>query len=307
MNLRPLRCSLSILVLLFSLVTATAQVVKIDSTGNWRKSFKAGLNINQAAFSGNWKGGGVNSFGFNTLLNYKANYKKDKISWDNEIDLLYGMINNEGQGVRKTMDRIYLDTKYGRSFSEHWDAFIAANALSQFAKGYKYVKDANGVEQGQLTSDSFSPMFITMTLGAEWKPVSYFKMRFSPIAPRVTLLSNNDGRYNAVDPVAPYGVLLGESSRFEWYAFQMIADLDKDIAKNVNLKVRYLMFANYKTLEANKVDHRVDLSLTAKVGRFFNVNLGGIFIYDYDQDISPQYSQAISLGVLYTFQNFKDK
>ena len=307
MNLRPLRSSLSILVLLFPLVTATAQVVKIDSTGNWRKSFKAGLNINQAAFSGNWKGGGVNSFGFNTLLNYKANYKKDKISWDNEIDLLYGMINNEGQGVRKTMDRIYLDTKYGRSFSEHWDAFIAANALSQFAKGYKYVKDANGVEQGQLTSDSFSPMFITMTLGAEWKPVSYFKMRFSPIAPRVTLLSNNDGRYDAVDPVAPYGVLLGESSRFEWYAFQMIADLDKDIAKNVNLKVRYLMFANYKTLEANKVDHRVDLSLTAKVGRFFNVNLGGIFIYDYDQDISPQYSQAISLGVLYTFQNFKDK
>ena len=307
MNLRPLRNSLSILVLLFSLVAATAQVVKIDSTGNWRKSFKAGLNINQAAFSGNWKGGGVNSFGFNTLLNYKVNYKKDKISWDNEIDLLYGMINNEGQGVRKTMDRIYLDTKYGRSFSEHWDAFIAANALSQFAKGYKYVKDANGVEQGQLTSDSFSPMFITMTLGAEWKPVSYFKMRFSPIAPRVTLLSNNDGRYNAVDLVAPYGVLLGESSRFEWYAFQMIADLDKDIAKNVNLKVRYLMFANYKTLEANKVDHRVDLSLTAKVGRFFNVNLGGIFIYDYDQDISPQYSQAISLGVLYTFQNFKDK
>ena len=307
MNLRPFRSSLSILVLLFPLVTATAQVVKIDSTGNWRKSFKASFNLNQAAFSGNWKGGGVNSFGFNTLLNYKANYKKDKISWDNEIDLLYGMINNEGQGVRKTMDRIYLDTKYGRSFSEHWDAFIAANALSQFAKGYKYVKDANGVEQGQLTSDSFSPMFITMTLGAEWKPVSYFKMRFSPIAPRVTLLSNNDGRYNAVDPVAPYGVLLGESSRFEWYAFQMIADLDKDIAKNVNLKVRYLMFANYKTLEANKVDHRVDLSLTAKVGRFFNVNLGGIFIYDYDQDISPQYSQAISLGVLYTFQNFKDK
>ena len=117
MNLRPLRNSLSILVLLFPLVTATAQVVKIDSTGNWRKSFKAGFNLNQAAFSGNWKGGGVNSFGFNTLLNYKANYKKDKISWDNEIDLLYGMINNEGQGVRKTMDRIYLDTKYGRSLA----------------------------------------------------------------------------------------------------------------------------------------------------------------------------------------------
>jgi hypothetical protein len=307
MNLQFLRSALSVLLLLLSCFAATAQVVKIDSTTNWRKSFKAGLNINQSAFSGNWKGGGVNSFGFNTLMNYKANYKKDKVSWDSEVDLLYGMVNNEGQGVRKTMDRFYLDSKYGYSLSEHWDAFVAVNVLSQFAKGYKYVKDANGVEQGQLISDSFAPIFVTVSLGAEWKPVSYFKMRFSPIAPRVTFLRNNDGRYNTVDPVAPYGVVVGEADRFEWYAFQMTADLDKDIAKNVNLKVRYMMFANYKTLEINKVDHRVDLSLTAKVGRFFNVNLGGIFLYDFDQDHSPQYSQAISMGVLYTFQNFKDK
>ncbi len=291
----------------FLAMTAKAQFVVVDSTTNWRKSFKAGLNINQANFSSNWKGGGVNSFGFNTLVNFKANYKKDKASWDNEIDLLYGMVNNEGQGVRKTMDRVYIDTKYGYAIASKWDAFVAINVLTQFAKGYKYVKDANGVEQGQLISDSFSPVFITATLGAEWKPVSYFKMRFSPIAPRVTILRNNDGRYSAVDPVAPYGVNVGESDRFEFYAFQMTADFDKDIATNMNLKVRYMMFANYKTFEINKVDHRVDMNLTAKVNKFFNVSLGGIFLYDFDQDASPQYSQALSLGVLYTFQNFQTK
>lgn len=293
-------------IVLFS-TCALAQVVNVDSTSNWRKSLKTGLNINQSAFSGNWKGGGINSFGFNALFNYKAQYKKDKTSWDNEIDLLYGMVNNAGQGVRKTMDRFYLDTKVGHKLSDTWDAFLAVNLLSQFANGYKYVKDANGVEQGQLISQSFAPIFITTSIGAEWKPQTYFKVRFSPLAPRVTILRENDGRYLAVDPVAPYGVSVGNTDRFEWYAFNMIADLDKDIAKNVNLKVRYVMFANYQTLEINKVDHRVDLSLTAKVGRFFNVNLGGIFIYDYDQDHSPQYSQAISLGFLYTFQNFAEK
>jgi len=302
-----LRRTLSVLVLVCLALVAEAQVVNVDSLTNWRKSLKAGLNINQAAFSGNWKGGGVNSFGFNTLFNYKANYKKDKTSWDNEIDLLYGMVNNEGQGPRKTMDRFYVDTKVGHSLSEKWDAFIGMNFLSQFANGYKYVKDANGVEQGQLISQSFAPMFITTSIGLEWKPESYFKMRFSPMAPRITILAENDGRYAAVDPVAPYGVTVGNTDRFEWYAFNMIADLDKDIAKNVNLKARYMLFANYQTLEINKVDHRLDLSLTAKVGRFFNFNLGGIFIYDYDQDASPQYSQAISLGFLYTFQNFAEK
>lgn len=294
-------------VVVLASVSATAQVVKIDSTTHWRRFLKAGVNINQSAFSGNWKGGGVTSFGFNTLFNYKLNYKKDKITWDNEIDLLYGMVNNQGQGVRKTMDRFYVDTKVGHELNEAWDAYLSLNILSQFAKGYKYVKDANGVEQGQLISDSFAPIFITMAIGAEWKPLSYFKMRFSPVSPRVTLLRENDGRYSAVDPAAPYGVNVGQTDRFEWYAFNMMADLDKDIAKNVNLKVRYVMFANYKTFEANKIDHRVDLSMTAKVGRFFNVNLSGIFLYDYDQDASPQYSQAISLGFLYTFQNFKEK
>ncbi len=308
-KLRPARLLSVILVIIFSRMGKglEAQVVKVDSTSNWRKAFKSGLSINQSSFSSNWKAGGVNSFGFTGLLNYKANYKKGKASWDNEIDLLYGMVNNQGQGYRKTLDRIFLDTKVGHSLNKKWDLFGAVNGVSQFGKGFKYVKDANGVEQEQLVSGSFAPAFITATLGAEYHPVEYFKVRLSPIAPRVTILSNNDGRYAAIDSIKPYGVEVGKTSRFEWYAFQMLAEFNKDIAKNINFKLRYVLFANYQTLEANKIDHRVDMNLTAKVNRFVNVSIGGIFLYDYDQDISPQYSQAFSLGIFYSFQNFEEK
>ncbi len=189
-----------------------AQVVQVDSTSNWRKAFKTGLNLNQAAFSSNWKAGGVNSFGFNAFLNFKANYKKDKTSWDNEIDLLYGMVNNGGQGYRKTLDRIFLDTKLGHATSRDWDLFVAANMVSQFAQGYKYVKDAAGVEQSFLISDAFAPTFITASLGAEWHPTDYFKVRLSPLAPRVTILGKNDGRYVAVDSIRPYGVEVGHQT-----------------------------------------------------------------------------------------------
>ena len=85
-----------------------AQIVKVDSTSNWKKSLRVGLNISQASVSTNWKAGGVSSFGFNSLFNFKANYKKEKVSWDNEIDLLYGMVNNQGQGPRKIQDRVFL-------------------------------------------------------------------------------------------------------------------------------------------------------------------------------------------------------
>jgi hypothetical protein len=295
------------IVLLFAQKSATAQIVKVDSLSNWKKAFKAGVNLNQASFSSNWKGGGVNSIGFSTLLNFRANYKKGKSSWDNEIDLLYGSINNEGQGYRKTNDRIFLDTKYGVDLSSNWNLFTALNFQSQFAKGYKYETDALGVETESLISAFMAPAFITATLGFEYHPVDYFKLRLAPLAPRVTIVQNNDGRFAAVDPLKPYGVLVGEDARFEWLAFQMLAEFNKDIAKNMNLKARYLMFANYETLEMKTIDHRLDVTLTASVNKFINVTLGGILLYDYDQDLGAQISQAFTLGAAYSIRNYEEK
>jgi hypothetical protein len=283
---------------------ASAQIVKVDSLTNWKKSFRAGLNLNQASFSSNWKAGGVNSIGFNAFLNYKANFKKGKNSWDNEIDLLYGMVNNQGQGYRKTLDRIYLDTKYGREINEKWSFATSLNLLTQFAKGFRYDKNAAGVEVETLISDFFAPAFITSSWGVEYHPNKFFKARISPFSPRITVVSDNNGRFSAVDPLRPYGVEVGEDIRTEWLAFQLLAEFDKDIAKNMNLKWRYMMFANYETLSAETIDHRLDLNLAAKVNQFISVSLGGILLYDIDQDTGLQTSQAFSLGILYSFQNF---
>ena len=55
------------------------------------------------------------------------------------------------------------------------------------------------------------------------------------------------------------------------------------------------------------IDHRLDVTMTAKVNQFINVSLGGILLYDYDQDSGAQWSQVFSLGVLYAIQNYEDK
>jgi Protein of unknown function (DUF3078) len=285
---------------------STAQIVKLDTLSNWKKKTSFGLNFNQASFSSNWKGGGVNSIGFNGLFNHKANFAKGKDKWDNEIDLQYGFVNNDGQGMRKTLDRIYLDTKYGRDLTTKWSMFSSLNFLSQFAPGYKYTKDANGVEVEDIISDVFAPAFITAALGFEYKPVDYFKVRISPVAPRLTIVQDPTRFTQSVAP-APYGVDSTKTTRFEWFAFQLTADFNKDIAKNINLKWRYMLFANYETLEAEKIDHRLDLLLTAKVNRFFNVNLGGVLIYDFDQDDEVQLSQLFNFGFSYSIQNYAEK
>ncbi|MBL7862312.1 MAG: DUF3078 domain-containing protein [Cyclobacteriaceae bacterium] len=286
---------------------SSAQVIRVDSTTHWKKAFRTGLNVNQASFSSNWKAGGVNSIGFTALMNYKANFKKDRTSWDNEFDFLYGMVNNAGQGYRKTLDRIYMETKYGYDINAKWSFTSSLNFFSQFAKGYDYVKDVNGVEEGKLISDFFAPAFITSAWGVEYHPVDYFKLRLSPFSPRVTIVADNNGRFDHIDAVKPYGVPVGEATRFEWLAFQLQADFNKDIAKNLNLKWRYVMFANYETLNLETIDHRLDIGINAKVNSFISVTLGGILIYDNDQDADVQFGQAFALGIAYSFQNFEEK
>lgn len=262
--------------------------------------------MNQATFSSNWKAGGINSVGLTAFLNYKANYKGKRGSWDNEFDFQYGMVNNQGLGYRKTLDRVFIDSKYGRSLNKKWDLAVSANLLSQFAMGYKYLKSKAGADSLVALSDLFAPAFITTAVGFEYHPVSYFKVRLSPLAPRLTIV-NDVRRFINVDNPTPYGLSPNRTARMEWLAFQMLTEFDKDIFKNVNLKWRYILFADYQKLSPDQLFHRVDLNLTAKIGRFFNLNFGTIFLYDRNQDSSAQLSQAFSFGMLYTFQNFADK
>jgi len=287
-------------------LTVSAQIVHIDTITRWKKEFKTGLNLNQSTFTTNWKGGGTNSLGYTVFLNYRANYKGEHNSWDNEFDFQYGSVNTQGLGYRKTLDRIFIDTKYGHVLNAKWDFALSANLLSQFAPGYKYLKSKSNDDSLVMLSAFFAPAFITTGIGFEYHPVKYFKLRLSPIAPRLTIV-NDIQRFVRVDNPTPYGVSPGGTTRFQWLAFQLLAEFDKDIAKNVNLKWRYILFADYQDLAIDKLYHRLDFNLTAKLGRFVNFNLGAILLYDYNQDTNVQFSEALSVGMIYTFQNYKEE
>ena len=270
----------------------------------WRQSLKTGLGLNESLLSSNWRGGGVSTIGFNALANARANRKLGVHSFDNEADFLFAFSQTKGLGYRKGQDRLYLDTKYGRAISSQWDMFVSLNLLTQFAPGYKY--DAAGLDRAQPVSDFFAPGFVTAAYGFEYHPVPYFKLRLSPFAPRLTVV-NRANRFVAVLGDTPYGVNPGHSTRFEVLAAQILADFDKNISPNVNLKARYVLFANYRNLTLQQIDHRLDFGGEAKVGKYVNVGLTAIGLYDYDQDHGVQYSQGLTIGVAYTVQNFEDE
>ena len=79
--------------------------------------------MNQASFSGNWQGGGVNPIAVGTFLNGSANYAKEKWTWDNTMDFIYGVVKNKGEDGRKSNARIFLDYNVGYKLSSKWNYF----------------------------------------------------------------------------------------------------------------------------------------------------------------------------------------
>lgn len=265
------------------------------SVNYWRSWTSFGVNVNQASFSENWGGGGVNSLALGGQFTYKTDYTKGDKNFVSEVLLQYGKLKNKDQLARKTVDRIFWDNKVALKLSKSWYFFGSVNFESQFDHGYSFSTNAQGNEVRTLLSSFMAPGYITESVGFEYKPVKYFFLRIGTGTARQTLVL--DTTLYKTNP-KNFGVEPGKSFRNE-LAFQVVAAIDKDIAKNLNLKSRYTMFANYEKLKS--IDNRIDITLTAQVNRLVNVSLAGIALYDDDTANKIQASQALSLGLIYKF------
>jgi hypothetical protein len=271
--------------------------LKTPGDTTWRK-IEFGANLNQGSFSSNWTGGGVNSVALGMFFNALSEKKKGKNSWRNDFQSQYGIVRNKGQQSRKNVDRIFFDTKYNRELTSKWSLFANINFLSQFGSGYEYSSDPDSVNVKKKVSGILSPAYLTEAIGIEYRPVPYFFIDFAPGALRQTIVVDKDLYVNTPDQ-KNYGVPIGKRVRTEAALIQMVANFDKDIAKSVNLKFRYLLFSSFK--HPLNIDNRLDAMLTAKVNKFVNVNLGAIVVYDEDQSDKIQFAQALSIGFLYSF------
>lgn len=262
----------------------------------WRKSITFGLNFNQSAFTNNYSAGGVSSVALGSTFIYHTEYNKAPFSYVSELNLQYGKSKSKGLGSRKTNDRIFWDNKLATQMAKHWFFFGALSFESQFDKGYNY--DPNNVLPPTLISNFMAPGYLTESVGFEYKPASYFDLRLGTGTARQTFVL--DDAIFAPGQTDAFGVKRGRTTRTD-IAFQAVAILDKDIAKNMHLNARYEMFVPYGQ-PLSYTRHRLDAVLAAKVNRLVNVSLNGTLLFDKNTGINDiQGTEGLALGVLYKF------
>lgn len=261
----------------------------------WKTRTAIGINLNQAAFSNNWNGGGVNSLALTGLINYKAEYAKESFSYVSEVILNYGKVKNKNQLEKKTVDRIFWDNKAAVQLSKNWYFFGSLNFESQFDNGFSYSVDETNQEHQTLISKFMSPGYLTESLGFEYKPSKYFSTRIGTGTARqtfvldTTIYKNNSNNF---------GVPIGSTFKNE-LAFQIVSNFEKEIAHNLNLKTRYMIFVPYDKIAYT--NHRLDVELRAKVNRFMNVTVTGVGLYDRNTAAKIQGSQTLALGLIFEF------
>lgn len=195
------------ILLLFSLPLIAVSQEAADSTKVWKLGGTTSINFSQVSLS-NWAAGGKSSASGTFLFNSFANYQKDKISWENALDLGYGLLKENGDESVKTDDKIDFSSKLGLKSKGKIYYTALLNFRSQFANGYNYPDRENEI------SKFSAPGYLTMALGLDYKPSDRFSIFVSPLTGKMTVVTDD-----VLSDAGAFGVDPGKKSRSELGVF----------------------------------------------------------------------------------------
>jgi hypothetical protein len=261
---------------------------------SWKVSGFFGINASQTSLS-NWQGGGQDNVALNTIFNLNATYTKNKFVWTNKVDAQYGLIKpGDVKLFRKNIDQIFALSKAELdAFHKNWYYALQGDFRSQFAPGYNYVDDSIA---GRAVSDFFSPAYIQLALGLDYKPAPYFSAMIAPVAGKITTVNRQylaDAGAFGVQKAqldADGNVLVhGKKIRYE-FGGRVVLKFKKDIIKNVNLDSYLDLFSNYMHKPQN-IDVVFNNLLTIKINKYFSANVICQMIYDDDITIKRDWNK----------------
>ncbi|MDY5857932.1 MAG: DUF3078 domain-containing protein [Porphyromonas sp.] len=287
---------------LFTLVAvALASLVSLQAqeeapASNWTKKNVSGINLSQTSLS-NWAAGGENSVSWNVYLNSIANYKKDKWSWDNGLVADFGQTYTSSNKWQKSVDKLNLNTKAGYALSKHWNAALLLDFLTQFDLGYKSA--ASRAAGDKYISKFLSPGYVTLALGADYKPNQNFSLLLSPATGKLTIVADD-----YLSSIGAYGVAPGKHLLAEIGA-SVVANYNTNLTKDISLVTKLTLFSAYNHNFGN-VDVNWDLMLNFKVNKYITANFTTNLVYDDDIKSASggpkvQLRQMLGLGAVYTF------
>lgn len=293
-----------------------------DSLKSWQTTGYTSLTFNQTSFS-NWVRGGDNNVAASGIFNLNTNYNKGNFSWENTVDIAYGILTSDQYSLRKTDDKIDVNSKFGYQTPVKNTFYTAiVNFRSQFADGFDYPDDST------IVSAALAPAFIITSIGIDYKPSDVISVYLSPVTGRYIIMNDqnlaNKGAFG-VEP-AKYdenGNMISEGQQFKAdFGAYATVELKFDVMENIKFKSKIDLFNDYTDEDKNNrknIDVNFESVLFMKVNKFISANIFLQLLYDHEQKVpvyeniagekvvtgeSPklQIKQILGIGLTYNFK-----
>ncbi|MBR1872965.1 MAG: DUF3078 domain-containing protein [Bacteroidales bacterium] len=288
----------------------------------WNLSLLTNINFSEQVLH-NWAAGGFNSVALAANVDANANYAKDKMKWNNRLQMDYGfMYSADKPIIQKTKDRFYLESKWGYATPvRHLDYSANFSFLNQFENNYDYKTPtdeqfaANATETEAwmaartLKSTSFAPAYITLGVGIDWTPWDWLAVNFSPITGGIVTVTVPELRKTYGMPLWQDGLDETDGKSFRPVRLQFGAQLKIDgkwiINDKFSLTTQLTLFTDY--LDKPFVKNRVnwDNKVFWKLAKYFALTFTTNMIYD-PNVITPigtdavQFKEFLEFGFTYT-------
>lgn len=292
-----------------------------DSVDGWKFGGVASVNASQTSLT-NWVGGGQNSISINGAFNTFANYKNGKNTWDNTLDIGYGLMQQgKDADFRKTDDRLDFSSKFGREMRKSLYYAAMLSFKTQMDNGYNYVDDTTKKKISAL----LAPAYVVGAIGLDYKPNGHFSAFLAPVTLKYTIVNDQvlaDAGSYGVDKAEfdDNGNLLkhGKKSRGEFGGYLRLLftknDFKAEALKNLSITSKADFFSNYAHNPQN-IDVSWETQIAMKVNKYITVNVSTHLIYDDDIDVPVgtyedgsirfskrvQFKEIAGVGIMYQF------
>ena len=248
----------------------------------WKTLEEIGLYFNQVSFN-NWNAGGANSI--SAIFNGKvqANYKSEKLFWNSNLFIRYGVNKQESEPLRKTEDAISIISNFGYEKNENSNWFYSTRFSfnTQFADGY------NNPDEEPI-SRFMAPAYLFMGAGLEYgRHIEKLSFYASPLTLKTTFVLDknlaNSGAFGvnpAIFDMDGNIIKEGDTVRSE-FGFLLTNQYQYEVFENIMLNSLIRLYSDYLNNFGN-IDLEWEINFDFKVNKYVSAIFGSHLRYDDD-------------------------
>ncbi|MCT7903874.1 Protein of uncharacterised function (DUF3078) [Candidatus Ornithobacterium hominis] len=275
------------------------KITTTDTILGWRRDGNLRLNFGQTHYE-NWVQNNNSRLDLNVQLNQRIYYQYRKNLWDNQVYLQYGLSKLYGEGLQKSLDRLEVNSIYGKIINPHLSYSYFANFRTQFSNSYDYKRDE---KKDYRISGFMSPSFLTTGVGIMWRRNNNLYINLAPVTWRlVSIISpvykynNQEKKFINSDETEVFGIPAGNSSIHHlgfnaslYYKLELFK-------KRWSIENRLALYSNYLSNPKN-FDIDYTFNTRYKINKFVSTNFSIQAVYDDDVFAGFQIRENFSIGL----------